>query len=418
MVSTNHGNVNIVALLSSQERRKRKIVATLGCVVVLLGLTLLQVTSSTAVFAVPSSSISTGDVPSLLVHRQQHGYQKNSFLGTDVLFIVMGQKKFFQRWYNRLRDDDSSSINNENDDDDRSPNAISTTFVYGSYDKPVPVNASIPCSYLNASKEGAIARQSRPKQGLTHCQTHYIPETTWTEGRNLLAKEAILLEQKRGKKFDFWVFSDDDVALVCQHNSTVDDARTCWQTFLRFLGGQPEELPTNANIVSIQWRQSTRIYNDSWVGVSTTDAMINAFRRDYAPYVLPYATLRPGSSEYLSQGILLCIIMTCAPSSVLFVPNMIARNPLHRNYIRSNYGPTPIAAAAHYNYIHYMNISRDCETYRYQKENQRIGPFSSAREFNAHVPTPKTADYCAPLANRFSDWTASVLLSTGGLASS
>lgn len=404
-------------------------VAALGCAVVFTGLTLLQImSSSTPTIYTASSSEKTYD-----------------FLGTDILFIVMGEHQYFQRWYNRLRDDDddndgdssknnkkNSNKNNHAYDDRRSGaarNAISTTLMYGSYDVPVSANTTnISCSFYShhASKGGGVTSSSfppRPRQGLAHCQTHYIPKTTWTQGRNQLAKEAILLEHKRGKKFDFWAFSDEDVALSCgQHNSTLDDARTCWQTFLRFLGGQPEELPPKATTVSLQKQTSTNKYKDSWIGVSTTDAMINAFRRDFVPFVLPYATLQRGDSEWLSQGVVFCIMMTCAPSSVLFVPNMNIYNPMHRAYIRKTVRAPQITLAVRENYdLRYqnMNISQHCETYKYTQEQELIGPFSSARDFNAHVPTPKTTanDYCGPLANRFSDFEASSILSMGSTGS-
>lgn len=44
----------------------------------------------------------------------------------------------------------------------------------------------------------------------------FIPGTTWTQGRNMLAKEAVRLEKKRGKKFSHWSFMDDNIDAKCE----------------------------------------------------------------------------------------------------------------------------------------------------------------------------------------------------------
>jgi hypothetical protein len=170
----------------------------------------------------------------------------------------------------------------------------------------------------------------------------------------------------------------------------------------------PEGLPPKATTVSVQWDQQ-RKHDNAWIGVSTYDAMLNAFRRDFVPFIFPYATLEPGASEHVSQGVVWCIMMTCAPSSVVFVPNMGIKNTMHREYIRTGLTKGRIKLNIQRNYMRYMNLNPYCTKHELMDQRDWIGPFSSAREFNDHVPTPKTNDECSPIANRFSDWEASIL---------
>ena len=130
----------------------------------------------------------------------------------EIIFIVMGERKNFKVWFQRL------NINNKNH-----PARIS--FIYGSYDESV-----------NATEDNVICEQSNE---LFDCQTLFIPGTTWTQGRNRLAEEALRKEKKRGMKYDYWGFADDDVQLICDECVNLDHhecpeslSLKCWNRFL------------------------------------------------------------------------------------------------------------------------------------------------------------------------------------------
>ena len=212
---------------------------------------------------------------------------------TDIVFIVMG---FFSMWHTALENLDGN-----------------IALIYASYDEPVSYNSSI------------------------NYQTIHIPGTTWTQGRNFLAEEAIRLERKRCKEFTHWIFSDDDIVPFCDMNVAGykeefqrvygdDESVSCWQHVIDYIGSS--KVPEKASLMVGQ--SGPR----GFFAVSTADAMFNVFKRKYVPYLLPYATLPEGTSEWLSQAALFCIIRNCLKYSAAIIPYIGFANGLHREYAR------------------------------------------------------------------------------------
>jgi hypothetical protein len=149
----------------------------------------------------------------------------------EILFIVMGERKNFKVWFQRL------NINNKN-------HPARVTFIYGSYDESV-----------NATEDNVICEQSNE---MFDCQTLFIPGTTWTQGRNRLAEEALRKEKKRGMKYDYWGFADDDVQLICDECVNLDHhecpeslSLKCWNRFLATIATEGA-LPENASTVVLE----------------------------------------------------------------------------------------------------------------------------------------------------------------------
>ena len=185
------------------------------------------------------------------------------------------------------------------------------SFVYASYDAEIP-----------GQGENYICEENNSSTSLD-CQTIYIPHTTWTEGRNLLAEEALRKERHLGKEYRYWLFLDDDVNVRCK-----SPAVECWQQVFNFISS--DEVPDKASTISLPYGNP----RDGFMAVSNADAMFAEFKKERVPYLLPYATLQEGESEWDSQAANFCVIGSCMPSSVLFVPFVGGVNGAHRDYVR------------------------------------------------------------------------------------
>ena len=70
----------------------------------------------------------------------------------------------------------------------------------------------------------------------------------------------------------------------------------------------------------------------SSLSVTNYDAMLVAYPRRYVPYFLPYVTLVESESQWNSQAALFCVMKSCFKSLVIYVPKLIIRKSVHRNY--------------------------------------------------------------------------------------
>mmetsp|Transcript_7438 Transcript_7438/g.8563 ORF Transcript_7438/g.8563 Transcript_7438/m.8563 type:complete len:403 (+) Transcript_7438:266-1474(+) len=288
----------------------------------------------------------------------------------DILVVVMGERRQWPMWKARLGGIDAK-----------------LTLLYGSYNDAIPED------------------EWENDFGLT-CQTAFIPDTTWTIARNLLAAEAVRMERRRGKEFDWWVFLDDDVDVRCEAHGRIDRMNEvlgegmCWQRIFNFLGS--DQVPENASSVSLETHS-----RPGFAAVSTTDAMFAAFKRSHVPFLLPYANLPAGSSEWSSQGALFCIMETCMRSSTILIPFVRGFNPAHRAYqrglnynqimkvVRDNYhnppaGFEPCAAG--------MNVMQLVDF---------VGTYETAEELNAVIQPTEWA-MCDPMRARFDGWDLSI----------
>lgn len=147
---------------------------------------------------------------------------------TSIIIAVMGEAKYFQKWYTTINK--ASNLSNDSMLK-RKTNRRAVTLLYGSFD--APINTSL------YSKRNELVNS-------IDCRSIYIPKTTWTEGRNLLAQEIRLDDERLNKKYDFWVFVDDDVRLSLYGQKTSDDG----QGFGSFIDYLADETPPNATTVS------------------------------------------------------------------------------------------------------------------------------------------------------------------------
>ncbi len=271
----------------------------------------------------------------------------------DILVVTMGEKDAMSVWTERLGKIDAS-----------------LTLLYASYDK--------------------VIEEAFPKCGDEHgliCQTAFIPHTTWTQGRNLLAAEALRMEKRRGKEFDYWLFLDDDVDLQCdirrEDSNKLLGEGSCWQKAFNYIGS--DNVPENVSTISVAGRVP-----EGFEALSNADAMFAAFKRSHVPYLLPYVTLPEGGSQWTSQCALFCIMETCAPNSVVYIPYVKeGSNGAHREYVRGLNIPEIRSVIAN-NYHDKEADFYPCPRGPKQIFNGAgfVGVFETAKELNDHILLP------------------------------
>lgn len=143
-----------------------------------------------------------------------------------------GEAKYFEEWCARI--EKATTVPN-NLMPRRGTSHRAVVLLFGSFDAPI-TNTTINWD----------EKQDLQRVGFAGCQSMYIPNTTWTEGRNLLAKEMRLEEERLGRMYDFWVFADDDVEL-CIHGTEKNDG---WQGLASFIDYLTDDIPPNATTVS------------------------------------------------------------------------------------------------------------------------------------------------------------------------
>ena len=222
--------------------------------------------------------------------------------------MVMGERIHFFQWYERLKDIDANVF-----------------FIYASFDEELPSKGGISEGNYTCMRNDTALR----------CQTIFIPNTTWTEGRNLLAEEAVREEKRSGKLFTYWAFADDDISChISNHemankiyrdtDATWEDLK-CWQHVFDYMGSSI--VPERASNIAMPYRT----HASSFQAASNIDACFVAFKRDDVPFFLPYPALRPGFSWWMSQAALFCVINTSFRQSTALVPYI---------YANINMGPT------------------------------------------------------------------------------
>jgi hypothetical protein len=222
----------------------------------------------------------------------------------------------------------------------------------------------------------------------------------------MLARHILDIEQQQKWEFDFWIFADDDLNLDLKFGAKKSEGEL-WQIVLEQLN-RAFQVPTRRISQFTAFLGPTRhsISKGGWVGVSTYDANFAVFSRWAVPYLLPYVTPLAGDSEWISQAALFCVTQTCFPNSVAVFPDIVSKNPLHREYSKHNFTPEAIQAAVQENIGPYLDLNKFC-THRLAGR-QFYDPTSKFKRVaeleNALPPPPQSSGLCEPLAVRFHDW--------------
>jgi hypothetical protein len=294
-----------------------------------------------------------------------------------IVIAVMGEARLFYEWYQRLYEKaDSKQL----------------SFIFGAFD-----------SQVSHENQTTCKEQFTSQTHFQSCHVDYIPNTTWTQGRNLLARHILGMEEEQDRVFDYWIFADDDIELDCSASAGgAKSERRCWQHLVQQLY---RSLLDAKKVTQLTVPSRRQISRRGWSGVSTYDANLAVFSRSAVPYLLPYATPLPGDSEYISQSIIFCITQTCFPSSVALIPDLFKYNTRHRSYSRSRISPETIRNVVHHNIGEYLDLNMYCTHEKFDLQMQdRIGIFSSLGELEEALPPTTNVGLCEPLTLRFRDW--------------
>lgn len=183
-------------------------------------------------------------------------------------------------------------------------------------------------------------------------QTLYIPNSTWTEGRNALAQAAFCWEKQRSRLFSYWiVFADDDMELGCRYDSQISEVE-CWGRFFGFV----EDQAPLSHAATIALANEGRYINqtDGVVLTNSYDAILNAYNREFVPRLLPYVTkMSTTTSWWLSQAVHFSLMRSCCPMAGLVPLQFYYRNPSHRDYPRGGLSVENVAQLLADNYDPY-----------------------------------------------------------------
>lgn len=307
--------------------------------------------------------------PSLLQSNNNNNNDKSSsWSPSELILLVQGEAKLISSWIDLLRKVNDTRI----------------TMYYATFDE--PIHDTEVCHKLG-------------------CRTAFIPNTTWTEGRNELAKMAYWDEQvrRRGKRFDYWLFSDEDIVLKCVKSKIVE-SWNCWEEYLRFVLDQA----ASAKVPVVPIRFCGQNTQGPFAMVDAYDAMVNAFHRDFVPYLLPYTKLPPNASQWFSQGSHFWVMENCLPYSGLAVGRFCGDNTVHREYPRGK-DPVAFAQVLKDNYASYLTELTYPRRVAVAKQFQRVKPLQTMQKVQSWLETQKqwTVDHCTPLEKRFHDWVSS-----------
>lgn len=324
----------------------------------------------------------------------------------SVMLIVQGPRKSFQKWQTIMAWLSDFPV----------------ILVYGTYDHPA----------------GDCENNDRYR-----CITRYMPNTTWTEGRNALTKVALCDEEKRGEQSSYFVYSDDDVSLTCEHvNCTREQA---WRRYMHILtnvmphtgspvmamdinnwhlrGLLPRVRPSPTADTGVDPLRQSGGHGDHDVAraqphpspdgpfflTDAYDAIINAFDRRFLPLLLPYATLPHATSEWHSQAIHFLVMFACFGQSAVVPTSLRVANAEHRPYQRG-LNTTLINIVAQDSYSSYIELKT--EGFDYSQFRRKEGPFMTVGGVKNRVSFHMTNQLhdmsklkgCSPLNRRFNEW--------------
>lgn len=314
-----------------------------------------------------------------------------------ILLMVMGAAKYFTYWHEELR--------------------------------------SAPCDFLYASYDSDINMDN----------TMFIPGTTWTEGRNLLAAEALRREHNR-LPYQFWGFADEDVVVKCAQNKTKQNTHPfppdgCLAHLIRILT-MSGAMPDRAMALALHNEPKRDL------AVTTPDADFNIFRRSFVPFVLPYATLpksrtllqtiqvfhhphlplKTKCSQWTSQAVLFAIMHVCGKSGFYSPAGFYLENTRHAKYahgIKRKLSVTAIRNTLSSNY-RYVDQNADGPAVlplllglfangdiKAARQNLGMKTAGNVTELNRLLPIRDLANSpCVNLVDRFVEWRRSLRLSS------
>jgi len=161
-------------------------------------------------------------------------------------------------------------------------------------------------------------------------RTIFLPESTWTTGRNALYNESRKFQVSLGWAFEYLVFSDDDLAFVGSRPTHI----VLFQLHGALLQARPA---VGALYLARSRRHCVGKNETNCACAGDIDALWNAFHASAAPFYLPYHTVFDRSSWWMSQAVIIRLLQETAPQHVVTFPTsqFAVNNSEHRPYPKS-----------------------------------------------------------------------------------
>lgn len=171
----------------------------------------------------------------------------------------------------------------------------------------------------------------KEKLGSTLCKgiehTIFLPGSSWTSGRNSLYAYASKLQQERGLRAEYLVFTDDDVEIYAENETA--DARSLFHTALSNVQ------PAVATVGCRQYNPTKEAQNRCGSNAPCApdiDASFNAFHATAAPILLPYDEHFDKDDWWSSQAILIELMLASMPEHVVQFNRFFLKNTGHSEY--------------------------------------------------------------------------------------
>lgn len=134
----------------------------------------------------------------------------------------------------------------------------------------------------------------------------FFPNSTWTTGRNHLLQQAFALESNQGWRFEFFIFTDNDVYLATFHHGK--DAEQLFRDLLM------KYRPLRAGVrYGSTPLPPLNIWAPKCGRACYTDACVDAYHRTGLDLILPWNPVFDKSSWYMSAYIVNLLLGAIAP---------------------------------------------------------------------------------------------------------
>lgn len=180
--------------------------------------------------------------------------------------------------------------------------------------------------------------------GPPHAVCLYGPGTSWTTGRNALARAIFHAELARGKSFKAWIFADQDVAtenaLSCSGGVGITACDGVGAVAWDAVVGAALLPFSVAHLFTTGWFQKPPLKRRGtssslvWLPYDCGDGMLFIFDRQAVPVLFPYIVALDDESWWASQHMMNLILRGCLGGFGGWLPGFSDVNPTHRDYPR------------------------------------------------------------------------------------
>lgn len=150
----------------------------------------------------------------------------------------------------------------------------------------------------------------------------FSQSTTWTSGRNLIARAMFEYERSTSSLFKYWLLADSDMANLhtchkstkCPESfaaSTAEMSACCYDIAVKTLISKTVHHPVISFLQAKVEKATLSSHHLGFCHIDCSDAALTAFHRDAVSVTLPYVQLLDQRSWWESQGMLFHVLAGC-----------------------------------------------------------------------------------------------------------